>query len=64
MKAALTTLKQTHSCRLCILTRGDTASLRVIFDTVLDQSWAALFEGGWIANCFQDYFTTTASGAF
>ena len=63
VKAALTTLKHTHGCRLCVLTRGDTASLRIVFDKVLDESWAELFEGGWIANTFNDYFTCSGSGA-
>lgn len=63
VKAALTTLKHTHGCRLCVLTRGDTASLRIVFDKVLDQSWAELFEGGWIANTFNDYFTCSGTGA-
>ena len=63
VKAALTTLKHTHGCRLCVLTRGDTASLRIVFDKVLDESWAELFEGGWIANTFNDYFTCSGTGA-
>jgi hypothetical protein len=63
VKALLTTLKHTHGCRLCVLTRGDTASVRLVFDKVLDASWAELFEGGWIANTFNDYFTCSATGA-
>ena len=58
----LTELHKTHGCRLCILTRGETSSLRIFFEKVVPD-WAPLFEGGWIANTGNDYFTVSPSGA-
>ena len=55
-------LRTVHGCTLCVLTRGETASLRILFDKVLPD-WAPLFEGGWIANTANEYFTCDASGA-
>ena len=61
IKAMLTDLKETHGCRLCVLTRGETASLRIFFEKVTPD-WAPLFEGGWVANTFNDYFTCSVRG--
>ena len=58
IKALLTELRETHGCRLCVLTRGETASLRIFFEKVVPD-WSTLFEGGWIANTFNDYFTAS-----
>lgn len=60
IKALLTELREKHCCRLCVLTRGETASLRIFFEKVVPD-WAPLFEGGWIANTFNDYFTVSPS---
>ena len=62
VKDVLTELRTVHKCTLCVLTRGETASLRILFDKIIPD-WAPLFEGGWIANTFNDYFTCDASGA-
>ena len=44
-------------CQLCVLTRGETASLRKVFEVCVPE-WSPLFEGGWIANTKQEFFTT------
>ena len=62
LKELLVELRTVHGCTLCVLTRGETSSLRIIFDKVLPD-WAPLFEGGWIANTANEYFTCGASGA-
>ena len=62
IKELLVELRTVHGCTLCVLTRGETASLRILFDKVLPD-WAPLFEGGWIANTANEYFTCDASGA-
>ena len=62
VKDVLTELRTVHKCTLCVLTRGETASLRILFDKIIPD-WAPLFEDGWIANTFNDYFTCDASGA-
>ena len=56
IKALLTDLREKHGCTLCVLTRGETASLRIFFEKVVPD-WAPLFEGGWIANTMNEYFT-------
>lgn len=61
IKELLVELHTVHGCTLCVLTRGETASLRVVFDKVLPD-WAPLFEGGWVANTANEYFTCDASG--
>ena len=62
IKELLVELRTVHGCTLCVLTRGETASLRILFDKVVPD-WAPLFEGGWIANTANEYFTCDASGA-
>ena len=62
IRELLVDLRTKHDCTLCVLTRGETASLRILFDKVLPD-WAPLFVGGWIANTANEYFTCDASGA-
>lgn len=61
IKELLTTLRS-EGATLCILTRGETHSLHVLFDTVLED-WGALFEGGWIGNTLNDFFTIEPDGS-
>lgn len=62
----LTELHEKHGCRLCVLTRGEAAALRIFFELVVPD-WAPLFEGGWIGDTSNNYFTVnpsrTAGGA-
>jgi hypothetical protein len=60
IKDMLTTLRA-DGATLCVLTRGETHSLHVLFDTVL-RDWAVLFEGGWIGNTLNDFFTVSSDG--
>lgn len=61
VKKLLSTLRS-DGAKLCVLTRGETHSLHVLFDTVL-QDWAPLFEGGWIGNTLNDFFTVKRDGS-
>jgi hypothetical protein len=48
--------------QLCILTSGETAAVRQLFDAGI-APWAALFgAGGWIANTYDEYFVTEEDG--
>jgi hypothetical protein len=49
-------------CKLCVLTRGETASLRLAFEVGVPE-WSPYFVGGWIANARQQYFTITSSNS-
>lgn len=61
IKKLLATLRS-DGTTLCVLTRGETHSLHVLFDTVL-QDWAPLFQGGWIGNTLNDFFTVESDGS-
>ena len=48
--------------QLCILTSGETAAVRQLFESGI-APWAALFGGGgWIANTYDEYFVTEEDG--
>lgn len=48
--------------QLCILTNGETAAVRQLFEAGI-APWAALFgAGGWIANTYDEYFVTDEDG--
>ena len=63
IKELLTKLHEKHGCRLCVLTRGEAAALHRVFELVVPD-WAALFEGGWIADTSNNYFTINPSRTF
>eukprot|EP01043_Picozoa_sp_COSAG02_P019395 COSAG02_NODE_932_length_15816_cov_15.913088_4_plen_317_part_00 len=60
IKELLTELHEKHGCRLCVLTRGEAAALRIFFELVAPD-WAPLFEGGWIGDTSNNYFTVNPS---
>ena len=61
VKKLLSTLRS-NGATLCVLTRGETDSLREVFGRVL-QDWAPFFEGGWIGNTLNDFFTVEPDGS-
>ena len=50
-----------QGCTLCVLTNGETAAVRQLFEAGF-APWAALFAGGWIANTYDEFFCTEEDG--
>ena len=50
-----------QDAQLCILTNGETAAVRQLFEAGF-APWASLFAGGWIANTYDEFFVTAADG--